>query len=474
MAVTKITEKFTDKKRKFNSYISNPQIFNCDDFNIIKLFQYAIFREEGFNARPYWKLPIIFLNVILWIKRLRVKNKVRIQKNEKCKIFIGDCERYVLNRENKPISRYFGNLLQVLDRNKIIYVKTNQFNSPLKYDVDVSNLYDYYSVLPLTKDDIRLLKNLKKTYKKIILNLNLDDSKIKILSEVIEIFWREYRMYRALLKYYPNLKLSFLFPHYQNESLIYALRRKGIKIIELQHGLIANEDMFYVYDKKILEVKEKALFADEMWVYGRYWKDILLNGYEYDEKQIKIFGYYLYYEKNFSDAFQQEINKIKQKYPFVILATAQKNLEQHLAEYINFLLQDANQKKQKFALIIKEHPSAAQSTIDFINVSKENVFVMNYPIEWLFQVCDAHFSIYSTTLYDALMFNIQRNFALKHPLFSDYVESIVNKGIAKELLPTENLLDKISLSDSTTSSLNVEYFYSPAKFDLLKEYTENL
>jgi hypothetical protein len=474
MAVTKISEKFTEKKSKFNSFISNPQIFDCDDFNIIKLFQYAIFREEGFNARPYWKLPIVFLSVILWIKRLRVKNKIAIQKNEKCKIFVGDCERYVLNRENEPVSRYFGNILQSLKKEEIIYVKTNQFNSLLKYDVDIKNVYDYYSVLPLTEDDIRLLKKIKKTYKKVTQNLNLDDSKKKILAEVIEIFWREYRMYRTLLECYPNLKLAFLFPHYQKESLIYALKRRRVKIIELQHGLIANEDMFYVYDKKILKVKEKALFADEMWVYGQYWKDTLLNGYEYDEKQIKIFGYYLYYEKNFSDAFQQEISKIKQKYPFVIFATAQKNLEKHLAEYINFLLQDAYQKNQKFALIIKEHPSATQSTIDFINVAKENVFVMNYPIEWLFQVCDAHFSIYSTTLYDALMFNIQHNFALKHPLFSDYVESIVNKGIAIELLPTENLLDKISASNTTIPPLNVDYFYSPVNFELLKEYTANL
>jgi hypothetical protein len=54
------------------------------------------------------------------------------------------------------------------------------------------------------------------------------------------------------------------------------------------------------------------------------------------------------------------------------------------------------------------------------------------------------------------------------------VESIVNKGIAIELLPTENVLDKISASNTTIPPLNVDYFYSPANFELLKEYTENL
>jgi len=473
MAVTKITKKFTEKKQEFISSFDDPKIFDCADFNIIKLYQYAIFREEGFNARVYWTLPVFIINLIFFIKRLRIKRIPKISYNPNVKVFISD-NGPTLKLGTSEKSRYFHQIIDKLNNN-YLYCDTSSIKRKTTiHHISVEEYYPYFSVLPINDDDKYTLKHLKKTYKNIISKTKINNNKKQILKEIIEIFWRRYRVYRKLLEYYPNLKIAFTNEHYQYEYMFYALKRRGVKIIELQHGLIANEDMFYVYDKKILKVKEKALFADEMWVYGQYWKDTLLNGYEYDEKQIKIFGYYLYYEKNFSDAFQQEINKIKQKYPFVIFATAQKNLEKHLAEYINFLLQDAYQKSQKFALIIKEHPSATQSTIDFINVPKENVFVMNYPIEWLFQVCDAHFSIYSTTLYDALMFNIQHNFALKHPLFSDYVESIVNKGIAIELLPTENLLDKISASNTTIPPLNVDYFYSPANFELLKEYTENL
>jgi hypothetical protein len=467
MSVTKITEKFTTKKATFNQYITHPEIFDCDDFNIIKLFQYAIFREEGFNARPYWKWPFFLIQILLFIKRLRIKKQPHFVTNTNISILAGDTHRSILNNAGEYKSRYFENILKPLNREKTIFVNTNLIPSETTHDANFHDFYEYYSVLPLTNDDKRLLKHLKNTYNNILSKLHLDASKIRILQEVIQIFWQQYRAYRTFLEYYPNLQIAFIFPHYQMESLIYALRRKNVKIIELQHGLIANEDMFYVYDKKILKVKEKALFADEMWTYGEYWKKILLTGYEYDDKQIKIFGYYLYYEKNFSREFEQFADKIKKQYSTIVFATAQKNLEQHLAEYLNFLLKDSHQKKQNIALIIKPHPSAAQDINQFLIKDFQNTFVVNYPMEWLFQLCDIHLSIYSTTLFDALMFKVKNNYALNHPLFSDYVEGIVKQGIAQKLEMNENVMDKVNTVSSSHLTHSPEYFYQPPDYSML-------
>lgn len=466
MSVTKITEKFTDKKSKFNNWITHPELFDCGDFNIIKLFQYAIFREEGFKARLFWKLPFFLINIIFFLKRLKLKKKPFITENKKITIFIGDCERSVETTHKEYKSRYFENILNKLNRENVLFFKTNTFSSKVQHDFNLEDFYHYYSLLPLNEDDKILLKNLKNTYSNILKQIKLDQHKKRIFEEVIEIFWREYRTYRELLKHFPNIKIAFVFPHYQNESLIYALKKRKIKIIELQHGLIAEEDMFYVYDKKIVSVREKALFADEIWLYGEYWKSILQKGYEYDEQQMKIFGYYVYYEKEFSNEFNNFIHQLKQQYKTILFATAQKNLEHHLAEYINFLLSDSQNKNQNFTLIIKPHPSATQDIAKFIKQAN-NVFIVNFPTEWLFQICDVHFSIYSTTLFDALLFGVKYNFALKYPLFSDYVEGIVQKGIAKELLMQENILDKIQNSQSNTT-LSAKYFYSEPNYELLK------
>lgn len=469
MAVTKISEKFTEKKSKFNTYIDQPELFDCGDISVIKLFQYAIFRENGFGAKSFWKYPFFLINLIFFIKRLRIKKRVKLHKNTNCKVLVGDIHRCVMDNDGNYKSRYFTNILSFLKSLKInyLFLNTTQIASECKHDISISELYPYYSVLPLNNDDKVFLKNVRRCFKNIIQTLNLSDDKIKIFEEIIQIFWQEYRTYRFLLTHYPDIQLAFLFPHYQKESLIYALRKKGIKIIELQHGLIAEEDMFYIYDKKILPVKDKALFADEMWVYGEYWKNILLKGYEYNPNQIKVFGYYLYYKKEYSAEFKQFIASIRQQYSTIILVTLQKNMEHYFAEYIHFLLKDAQQKKQSVVVIIKPHPSATQDITQFLDTHFSNAIVVNYPTEWLLQNCDIHFSIYSTTLFDALMFNIKHNYALKHPLFSDYVEGIVKQGIAKELLLEENIIDKINLNINNTEEqhLNPRYLYADVNWN---------
>lgn len=466
MSVTKITEKFTDKKSKFNAYLNDVELFDCGDFNLVKLFQYAVFREEGFNARTYWKLPFWLLNIIFFVKRLRLKKKFFISKNSNYKILIADSHRYVETIDKQYKSRYFENILSYLNKEQTLFLNAHLYSSKVNHDYSLSQFYEYFSVLKLNDDDKELLKNLRRTYKKILSELKLDKNKTRILAEIIEIFFKEYRAYREFLKYF-DIKIAFLFPHYQKEALIYALRKRNIKIIELQHGLIANEDMFYVYDKKILPVRDKALFADEIWVYGEYWKNVLLNGCEYNDSQIKIFGYYLFYEKNFSPQFLEFTQQLKSKYNTIVFATAQKNLESHLAGYINFLLNDIENKNQNAAILIKPHPSATQDISDFIDKKFSNVFVVNYPLEWLFQICDIHFSIYSTTLFDALMFNVKNNFALKHPLFEDYVEGIVKQNIAYELNMNENVLDKVNSTKHSSSHLNPKYFYADVNWDLL-------
>jgi hypothetical protein len=60
----------------------------------------------------------------------------------------------------------------------------------------------------------------------------------------------------------------FCIVHYHNEGKALAFKRKDIKTIELQHGLIAATDVFYVFPPQTKSIINKALFADEIWVYG--------------------------------------------------------------------------------------------------------------------------------------------------------------------------------------------------------------
>lgn len=460
MAVTKITESFSEKKQTFNNYLHHPQIFNCANFNIVKLFQYALFREEGFNARPFWKMPTFLISIIFFIKRLRIRAPKKITPNNHIEIIIYEPNEIVTNKNNQVISRYLENILRLLDRNKIIIlnVKWNyETTQSDNHTIVFKEYYDYFSVSPLTKDDTELLKALKQTYKKILENVHISEKKKKIFEDIIQIFWQKYRVTREIIKHYPALKIALMQAHYQNEGIYLALRKQGIKIIELQHGLISEKDMFYVYSPEINPIKEKCLFGDEMWVYGEYWKNILLKGNEYTNEQIKILGYYLYEENTVNETFRTFQEDIQKKYQNILFFTAQKNLEHHLAEYINQLCTELSKNSvQDTILLIKPHPRATQDIQQFIHPTSVPIQTVDYPLNWLFQLCTHHISIYSTTLYDAIRYKVKYNYALNIPLFADYVNDIVQTGIASKLEPHENPLHK---KTSITTINHPSYYF---------------
>lgn len=459
MAVTKITESFSEKKQTFNNYLHHPYLFDCAEFNILKLFQYALFREEGFTARPFWKLPSFLISILFFIKRLKIRKPQKITPNSRVEIIIYEPYQIVINKNNQALSKYLENILQSLSGEKTIILNVNWQIKNISSDSSTlvyKEYYDYLSVSPLTQDDVELLKALRKTYKKIQRNIPLNEKKKKIFEEVIQIFWQQYRVTREIIKHYPSLKVALMQEHYQNEGMYLALKRQGIKIIELQHGLISEKDMFYVYSSKINPIREKCLFGDEIWVYGEYWKNVLLKGSEYTHKQIKILGYYLYEENDINEEFQRFQENMRKKHKNILLFTAQKNLEHHLAEYINWLCTDLSKNSiPQTLLIIKPHPRATQNIQQFIRPTLVPIQILDYPLNWLFQLCTHHISIYSTTLYDALRYNIQHNYALNIPLFADYVDDIVQTGIAIKLEPYENPLRK---------QTNSTAFYPPSYY----------
>jgi hypothetical protein len=215
------------------------------------------------------------------------------------------------------------------------------------------------------------------------------------------------------------------------------LKEKKIPVIELQHGLIAGEDIFYVLPGAIRPVEKKMLFADEIWVYGQFWKEQLLKGAGYDESRIKIFGYYPFViqpsekqKKTYGDIFPGKKN---------ILVTTQTFMHEYFCSYILFLSQDLIRRNADYGILVKLHP--AESIDKYSAISRlENVKIVNENLDVLFPLVHLHVSVFSTTLFDALRYDVP-NFSFWVEQFSDYIALFRDEKISRVIKANENPLD---------------------------------
>lgn len=100
------------------------------------------------------------------------------------------------------------------------------------------------------------------------INLALDGqliSKFSFVNIIINFLCEKWFAKIVLDKVRPDkLILTSRWLHY---PFIYAARSKGIKVIELQHGSILRQNVFY------REFDEGDLYADQMFTFGKYWND---------------------------------------------------------------------------------------------------------------------------------------------------------------------------------------------------------
>ena len=82
--------------------------------------------------------------------------------------------------------------------------------------------------------------------------------------EIIKKNLAQYRLMKFWLSILPNPKNVFLTVHYSNFGYIQAFKERGIKVCEMQHGLIGEGHYAYLYEKALNPIQ----FPDEICVFG--------------------------------------------------------------------------------------------------------------------------------------------------------------------------------------------------------------
>jgi hypothetical protein len=169
-------------------------------------------------------------------------------------------------------------------------------------------------------------------------------------------------------------------------------------------------------------------------VYGPYWKRILESGCEYHSHQIFVAGDYLY------RSYQPELTSAEKEN--LVLVCAQKNMHDDYTGYVRQLMAHMSSHPE-WKVIVKLHPLEKNKDAYYL-LSELGVEIRDIetPLDSLLVKAKIQISIYSTTFYDALGFDVCNYSLQNYGSMSDYAADMIAESVAFPLLIDENPVEK--------------------------------
>jgi len=435
---------FTEFKSNFYSKVPDMQVLDCLDFNLLKVLLDGLkvdYVSKGMSQNLVLKNKLR-IRIIITLKRLKNRRWFNASQAEAGKIkaatkkhLLFDNGRIGYSERQEKVSYYFGNIVGVLgnDNCYTIYQKTSELGGGSRFQNLEALKYE-----PLNADDFKMIDALQSAFSKIRKETGFSETEFTNIASAFNNFFFEYRLWRTLLSG-TQFRTCLFDQHYHREGMMLALKRKNIKSIELQHGLIAPEDIFYVFPKQISAVAGRALFPDKIFTYSEYWSQVLQSGFEFTKEQIDVIGLYQCSNTIITKEQEQSFMDFTKGKEFILITT-QTFLQDPFIEYATWLSNDLKTKNSSVPVVMKIHPSEKRSTYEAID-KLGNVKVLDCNTEFLLSRCSHHVTIFSTTLYDASKYNC-RNYSLENQRCWDYVKACVDSGVSELLAMNENPLDR--------------------------------
>jgi hypothetical protein len=466
-------ETFSDFKSSFYSKVKDFSLFDVEDFNLLKVVLDGLFvnyRKRGSFKDSFTKKKTV-LECERFVKRLRADGKKEKSYVERLRDFsgrtlVGFSSRVVFDERDKPHSLYFSEIIETLGRENVVFFSIGEQFNGLDFDFSYNQLSRWLDLQPDSEKCDRLRKQLNSCFESILASGIFSTGEIENIKMAVEVFYSSFRNWERIFALLKPAKIIFQ-QHYHREGMIYAAKSAGIHLVEVQHGLIAKEDVFYVFPVETSAVISKCLFADEILVYGKYWKSVLESGVEYLPEQVKVAGYFIKQIKIQNETHKELIRTFKGEAK-LLLVTTQTNLSAVFISYLKKCIDWLGTKNEKWKIVVKAHPNEDVGLYEEIKC--ESVMVMNHNLDLLFEYANAQLSIYSTTLYDGLRYGIP-GFSLLHKPSEDYINSLISNGVSKLVKNDENIFHFIE-NDTTERVVDPSFFYEPINLSLINKLSE--
>ncbi len=220
----------------------------------------------------------------------------------------------------------------------------------------------------------------------------------------------------------------------------------GITTIELQHGWIGKNHLAYNYPAGSV-IRQ---FPDKIYLFGDYYKNDIRCPISKD-KLISV-GF-PYYERELEK--YREHQRMDKRYTVLFLSQGRftRGLSDAAIELYKLI------DSRKVRVIYKLHPSEYDDWKEIHpkleNSGVEIVGKDGIPLYDCFGASDAQVGVYSTTIFEGLGFRL-RTF-IYHQEFADYLNGLIELGIAELVESASDLWEKIQTQNMT--DYRVEYFW---------------
>lgn len=433
---------FKEFKDSFYQRIGDGSLFDVAGINLLKVALDGL-KVKYLSRGPiahFFDRPIAVFHGYMMARALKhVFRKKSVTENTNNKILLGFSSR-TIEEDGKNYPVYFQKLFNEYGRNKFYFISEDKVK--LSPDLEMAQLSPGFSFLK--QDNRKFYKQLRSWCSTLDSRWN-EEEKINIRIAVY-LFYIDYLKWDAFLSA-TSFKSALITQSYHREGFILACKKHKLIVNELQHGLIAKEDIFYVMPQQVSEIIPRAMFPDSIIVYGNYWKEILLNGCEYKKDSITVGGYFHY------ESVKGELPVELQNNKKVILVTTQYSIHAYFVQYIQTL---APKLTDEWMIVLKSHPSEKSDLYSSLTRFK-NVFVATGNLDPLLKRSECIITIFSTTIFDALR-NGKPSFSINFPLFTDYTRSLAESGLIVSVEPDENPVERL---EKAREKLNhSDYFYS--------------
>jgi len=366
------------------------------EYNVVETFKY--------HTSTAW----INIKNLIYIKSINFNFPIKNKKSKKMKIlyfFMLSLKNLFLRKEGVLFVGAGSGIIKFRDFDVDIY-KFPVKEENIIYFSSITNLDKMWKLRNYYKENniivhsllFSIFRNLiaKIIKNKIKLNVSeildfLNENNIKIKKEDIKYIYAKfivgYQIYNLLFKFL-KVKKAYVVSAYTNTEIIAALKKRNIKVIEIQHGIIGEMHRGYNY-----KVKSSLLpTPDKILVYDDFWKRELIDAGYFNEDQIEICGKYQYSELKDIQIFDK---------PFIVF-TGQGIKQNEIKKF--FKNAEEYLKKKDIYLIYLPHPAEE----NIFKIDSEYVKIIKnkeYLTEQYIKSALAHISIYSSCHFDAIYFH---------------------------------------------------------------------
>ena len=282
---------------------------------------------------------------------------------------------------------------------------------------------------------------------------------MKIFSNHISNFKYEYGRYKDLLSR-KKVKQVYVVVAYENKALISACKDLGVKVLELQHGVISKYHLGYSFPD--IDVH---YFPDKLLSFGEYWGESA--DYPISRENIFPIGFSFFGENS---AFYKDFGKNEKQILFISQGVIGKYLSKFAYDLFWKLGDDYN-------FIYKLHPGEYDTwrenypeLLELANFNNFSVVDSNeIPLYELFAKSEFQLGAFSTAIYEGLSFNC-KTFILDVPGV-EYLEDLVDKNIVFKVKNVSDMVEKLDNLD--LAGYNSEFFFKSFDAQLLEDIILN-